>query len=191
MKKNKSKTDYTRRDENGLYKPMIKIKNKTVRAEYFYDGSGEIEVLRKGKQIYCREDAKAKDHLASLKTEIIKRQDDIEALNGHIIISMYHWWASNLLRKDKMTKLIDIDKWHNDFATDAGYDLPTEPDCKNMEKIGVLRHGNKTIKFVIDFDFIYANGKVIESTYNDRHTAKPVFTNMMKNIYGNRFIETK
>jgi hypothetical protein len=80
MKKNKSKIDYTQQDDNGRYEPIVKIKKKGLRAEYFHDGSGEIEVLRRGKQIYCCEDSKARDHLIYLKEEIIKRQDDIEAL---------------------------------------------------------------------------------------------------------------
>jgi hypothetical protein len=90
-----------------------------------------------------------------------------------------------------MNKLIDIDKWHNDFAKDADYDLPTKPDRESAEKIGILKDGNKIIKFTMDLNFIYANGKVIESTYNDYWTAKPVFTNMIRNLFGNKFVEAK
>jgi hypothetical protein len=80
MKKNKSKIDYTQQDENGLYKPIVKIKDKNVRAQYYYDGSGYLEVLHKKDQLFVVECGKASDQLEDLQHQIDRRKKEILTL---------------------------------------------------------------------------------------------------------------
>lgn len=83
--------------------------------------------------------------------------------------------------------MIDINKWHRNFQAMCNYTLLTEPDEKHVKEIGTLNKGGSKITFVSDFNFIFANDKVIDSCYNCSLTAAPVFGQLMKNIYGNRF----
>lgn len=48
-----------------------------------------------------------------------------------------------------------------------------------IKEIGVLDFPTKCLKFTIDRDYIYANGKPIIPTCNDRLTAQIVFDEMM------------
>ena len=61
-------------------------------------------------------------------------------------------------------------------------------DSKFNEEIGVLVvDKTASIKFEMDLVCIYANRKPIFYIFNDRRTAKPLFQEMMKTFYGDKF----
>ena len=57
-----------------------------------------------------------------------------------------------------------------------------------VKDVGTLDMYDRAIKFVANHHAIYANGKPILSTFNDRWTATEIFTLTMKAAYGDRFI---
>jgi len=69
---------------------------------------------------------------------------------------------------------------------------PTHPPLFNEESkfnegVGVLVNEFFSIKFEMDLVCIYANRKPIFYIFNDRRTAKPLFQEMMKTFYGDKF----
>lgn len=67
---------------------------------------------------------------------------------------------------------------------------PTHPlneESKFNEEVGVLVNEFFSIKFEMDLVCIYANRKPIFYIFNDRRTAKPLFQEMMKTFYGDKF----
>jgi hypothetical protein len=49
------------------FKPVFSYNKKNLKAKYYYDGSGYIEVCKRGgEQIFCEESGTIKDHLADL-----------------------------------------------------------------------------------------------------------------------------
>lgn len=62
------------------------------------------------------------------------------------------------------------------------------PQKEQIREIGMLQSRTKTVKFISDHNWIFANGKAILPTYNDQETASRVFGEAMQMFYSDKFL---